>query len=145
MRIVPIIDALGQRDYVKAPGATYFEAAYAVGNLLNAGERVNTDLLELTDMELQVLSKQAECRELRESMRPLIDKKYTLLNLHRSTHRVSEELNRISSKIFQLEREIRKLIGGIGDGQAGREPETSASTPAVVQHEIRLDERAAGC
>ncbi|MEK3788779.1 hypothetical protein [Paenibacillus sp. FSL K6-1230] len=134
MRVVPIIDRLGQRSYVKAPGATYFEAAYTAIDQLSTGERIATDLLELSEQEIQVLDKQAQCHKLREDMRPLIEKKYKLLNLHRSTHTVTDQLNRISTKIFRLEREIRKtgLIGGIGDGQAGREPETSAGAATDV-------------
>lgn len=137
MRVVPIIDALGQRDYVKAPGDTYFEAAYAAGDLLSAGECINTELLELTEQEQDVITKQAECRELRESMRPLIDKKYTLLNLHRSTHTVTDQLNRISTKIYRLERDIRKLMGGNASGQAGRNEEASSGVNGSLSPETR--------
>ncbi|WP_277375806.1 hypothetical protein [Paenibacillus polymyxa] len=107
-RLIPVIDASGLRSYLEVPGSTYFEAAYNVNGLLSGAVTLDTDLLDLTEQEFDVLHKQNECKLIREQLHEVSCKKMDALANNRSPRKFLNEQNELSFRLFRLEREIKK-------------------------------------
>ncbi|MDH2334253.1 hypothetical protein [Paenibacillus polymyxa] len=107
-RLIPVIDASGLRSYKEVPGGTFFEAVQFVNGLLNNGERLDMELLDLTGWEIDVLEKQAECNLIRQQMGEISSKKCAAIAANRSPRLYLNQLNGLSVKLWRLEREIKK-------------------------------------
>ncbi|AIW41812.1 hypothetical protein [Paenibacillus polymyxa] len=107
-RLIPVIDASGLRNYREVPGGTFFEAARFVNGLLNNGERLDIESLDLTLREIDVLEKQAECNLIRQKIGELSSKKCEAIAANRSPRLYLNQLNGLSVKLWRLEREIKR-------------------------------------
>ncbi|QDY86325.1 hypothetical protein FQU75_25095 [Paenibacillus polymyxa] len=108
IRLIPVIDASGLRSYKEVPGGTFFEAAQFVNGLLNNGERLDIELLDLTAREIDVLEKQTECNLIRQQIGEISIKKCAAIAANRSPRLYLKQLNGLSVKLWRLEREIKK-------------------------------------
>lgn len=108
-RLIPVIDASGLRIYKEVRGGTFFEAVQFVCGLLNVGERLDMELLDFTAQEMDLLEKQVECNLIRQQMGELSSKKCEAIAANRNPRVYLNQLNRLSVRLWRLEREMKKV------------------------------------
>ncbi|MGR6765385.1 hypothetical protein ACU1JV_26815 [Paenibacillus sp. T2-29] len=107
-RLIPVIDASGLRSYREATGETYFEAVQNINSLLDNGDCLDTDLLELSEQEIRLLEKQSECTRIRKQIGEINDKKVEAIATNRNPRQYLNQINGLSAQLWRLEREIKK-------------------------------------
>ncbi|MEC0234039.1 hypothetical protein P4H71_06805 [Paenibacillus kribbensis] len=108
-RLIPVLDADGLRSYMGVTCATYFEAVLHINSMIDVTERLDMDLLELTDREIDVLAKQTECKLIRKQIGEIRQKKVEAIAANRSPRLYLKQLNSLSIQLFRLEREMKKV------------------------------------
>ncbi|MFB5761061.1 hypothetical protein [Paenibacillus medicaginis] len=107
-RLIPVIDSTGSRQYLDAPGRSYFEAAYHLNSLLGDVVRVDKDLLLLNAEEVWMLDKQTEIKSIRRDLRVLYQEKIEVLKAGNSATDINESMNSLSVRLFKIERADRR-------------------------------------
>ncbi|WP_025684546.1 hypothetical protein [Paenibacillus maysiensis] len=113
-RLIPIKDDSGLRNYLEVPGGTFFEAAYHINGFLKEPERLDMELLDLSEQEKLILERQTQCNELRIKMGQVGELRLNAVAHNRNPRRFKTEWSDLNSQLFKLERANKKDLRQLG-------------------------------